>query len=90
MPAIDTDRRFFTPPQLAKRFGVAPEKIIGWIRRGELAAINLAAAPGGRPRYRVSLAEVLGFERRRAVIPRSATTPRPRRRRRSPHVVDFF
>ena len=43
---------FHTPPALAKQAGVAREKIIEFINRGELRAINLSE--GVRPRWRVS------------------------------------
>jgi excisionase family DNA binding protein len=43
---------FHKPPALAKQLGVAREKIIEFIRRGELRAINLSE--GVRPRWRIS------------------------------------
>jgi len=43
-----------TPPEVARRWGVAPETVISWIRSGELKAIDVSARPGiGRPRYRI-------------------------------------
>ena len=35
------DSRFLTPPQAAERLGVAPARIIAWIRAGKLRASNL-------------------------------------------------
>ena len=40
-----------TPPQLAKEFGVHPDKIRGWINSGELEAVNLGDSI--RPRWRI-------------------------------------
>ena len=59
----------FTPPQIARRFGVAQAKVIAWIESGELGAINAATKPNGRPRYRIDKRDVIAFERRRAVTP---------------------
>ena len=44
-------QRFLTPPQVAERFGVHPDKVRGWIRRGELLALNLGDKR--RPRFRI-------------------------------------
>lgn len=38
-----------TPPQYAARLGCKPSKVLGWIVRGELRAIDGAAVRGGRP-----------------------------------------
>lgn len=37
-----------TPPQVAKMFGVNAGKVVGWIRSGELRAVNIAAKTSGR------------------------------------------
>jgi hypothetical protein len=68
--------RMLTPPELARRWRVNPEKIIGFIRDGSLRAFNVAAKPGGRPRWRIDLADVLAFEQSR-----SAPRPAPQARR---------
>jgi hypothetical protein len=71
-----TEPEFYNPPQLAKRYGVAVEKIIRWILAGELAAMNLATKVGGRPRYKVTAEAVEAFEQRRAVLSPAPRTPR--------------
>jgi len=78
-----------TPPQVARRYGVSPERIISWIRSGELHAIDVSSRPGiGRPRFRVDPADLVAFDARRAVV----TTPKAsrRRKRKDPDVVEFF
>ena len=70
-----------TPPQLARRWGVAAEKVNHLINSGQLKAINLAADPNGRPRYRIYLAEIERFEEARSTKP---PVPKVRRRRREP------
>ena len=44
-----------TPPQVARRLGVNPDKVLSWIRSGELSAVNVTTKPGGRPKYRIAL-----------------------------------
>jgi hypothetical protein len=68
-----------TPPQLATRWGVAADKVLTLINSGQLRAINLAANPRGRPRYRIYLSEVERFEEARSSKP---PPPKQRRRRR--------
>jgi excisionase family DNA binding protein len=67
-----------TPPAVARQLRVHPEKVRAWILRGELSAFNLADRIGGRPRWRISEADLADFLRRRAASP----GPRIRRRRR--------
>lgn len=61
LKAIEFDRLHFrsiaepklrlTPPRVAKELGVSPDKVLGWIRCGELKTINVAADQRKRPRY---------------------------------------
>ena len=45
---------FLTVPQLAESLGCDQQKIIEWIARGELIAVNIASNPrGARPRWRI-------------------------------------
>ncbi len=67
-----------TPPKAAKEAGVHPGKIIGWIQRGELIAINLADQLGRRPRYRIRREDWDDFLRRREVKPRPRPTRKPK------------
>lgn len=84
-------RRKLTPPQIAERLGVSPEKVIAWIRSGELKAVNVATKPNGRPRWAVDEADLAAFERRRssgvlAPVPIAAA----RRRKADEDVIEFF
>jgi len=79
---------YLTPPQVADRFGVDAHKVLHWIRRGELRAIDVATVQGGRPRYRISPTELAAFELRRSSAPEPRITRC--RRRKDPHVVEFF
>jgi hypothetical protein len=68
-----------TPPQLAKRWGVSPDKVLAWIRSGELRASNIAKRAGGRPRYLIDPAEAEAFWARRSL---EKPPPMQRRKRR--------
>ena len=72
--------KVWTPPQLAKRYGVSTDKIVRWILAGELSAMNLATVTTGRPRYKITQAAVEAFEARRAIL---SPPTRPRRKRHS-------
>ncbi|MGQ0634224.1 MAG: helix-turn-helix domain-containing protein [Planctomycetaceae bacterium] len=78
---------FYTPPAVGRLLGVSPEKVIGFIRRGELAAVNIAANPVGRPRYRISQAALEAFLARRSVSPAARSLRRPRA---PPNVIQFY
>jgi excisionase family DNA binding protein len=66
---------YLTPPEIAKLLRVSPEKVLGWIRRAELRAVNVGN--GTRPRYRVSREWLDAFLQVREVQP-----PAPRQVRR--------
>lgn len=83
MPAT---RQTFTPPQLAERWGVGHEKILGWIHSGELQALNLATRPTGQPRWAIPLASVERFEASRSTSP----PPKPAKRRAVVATKDYF
>ncbi len=78
--------RYLTPPQVAEQLGVNASKILTWIRSGELTAINVAASLIGRPRWRISQADLAVFEQRR----QATTPPKSRPRRKTVGVVQFF
>jgi len=78
----------FTPPEIARRLRVSPEKVLGWIRSGELRAINVAARPTGRPRFRIEPADLSAFEERRSGHAPRATLKKKRKKDSS--VIEFF
>ena len=77
-----------TPPQLARHMGVSPDKILHWIRTGELRAFNAATRVGGRPRYLISADAVAEFEKRREVV--CTAKARRRTRKKNDGVIEFF
>ena len=56
--------RYTTPPELAERMQVKLSKIYAWIRSGELHAINVSDGDE-RPRWRITEADIVAFERQR-------------------------
>jgi hypothetical protein len=81
--------RKLRPPEIARLYGVSPDKVITWIRSGELRAINIATRVGGRPRFLVDAADLAAFEIRRQSHSKMTTTQRPRRQRPA-DIIEFF
>lgn len=57
---------WLTPPEVAKLLGVKPDKVLYWIHRGELPAVNVAKQEGGRPQFAVTPADLEAFKMRRS------------------------
>jgi hypothetical protein len=56
-----------TPPQLSRLWGVDRNRIIGWIKSGQLQAIDGSIRQGQRPRYLIDAAAIREFEATRTV-----------------------
>jgi hypothetical protein len=82
---------WLTPREVARGRRIRVGKVLAWIRRGELRAVNHAENRLGRPRWRISAVALENFDRLRlnAPIPRSSVT-RQHRRRGNPEIVEFF
>ena len=79
--------RGYTVADVAARYRVSPDKVRAWVRRGELAAVNVASTLCGRPQLRVTPEALAAFERGRSAAP----PPRPARRKRQPAgFIDYF
>ena len=76
-----------TPPQVARRLGVSADKVLSYIRNGELRAYDLATKRGGRPRYHIDPADLQAFLAARSATP--APKPQRRRRRQPGDVIEF-
>ena len=77
------------PREIAERYRVSVDKVLAWIRSGELVAIDVSTnAKRGKPRWRISEADLATFEARRTATPPSPKTKR--RRRRDPAVIEYF
>lgn len=80
--------KYFTPPEVARQLGVKPSKIIGFITREELRAIDVSERGSKRPRWRVSPDDLKAFLASRSNQKPAAPVAR-RRRARAP-LVDYF
>jgi hypothetical protein len=76
----------FRVADLCRRWKVGPDKIRGFLRRGELIGVNLASNLSGKPQWRITPESVEEFEERRSSKP----LPKPIRRRRAQAAIDFF
>ena len=78
--------RSLTVKQIAERFQVKDQQVLGWIKAGDLPATNIAAAGKVRPSWRISPAQLTAFEGRRASgLPVAAESPPPRKAKRRRH-----
>ncbi|MFM7135646.1 MAG: helix-turn-helix domain-containing protein [Planctomycetota bacterium] len=92
--AADAAVTYLSPKQVAAMWGTSHDKVLAFIRTGELQAFNVASRPTGRPRFRITLAAVKAFEERRSGHDPSQTTKiNPRRVPRtvsSSHAKKYF
>jgi Helix-turn-helix domain len=79
-------QRGLTPRELAGILRVSPDKVLGWIRAGELPALNTSSARCRKPRYVVLPHHLVEFERRRQAGP----APKASRRPRKSATVDYY
>ena len=67
-----------TPPQVAKRLAVKPDKILSWIRSGRLRAVDVGNGRR-RPRFRIDPSDLADFLEARRVQPPARRGRKPRR-----------
>jgi excisionase family DNA binding protein len=78
----------YTVQQVADRFSVDEHAVLGWIRSGDLRAVNVGRQPGKkRPRWRVTEAALAEFELLRSYSP---PPPRGRRRKTDNNIINFY
>lgn len=85
-PDVQSAPAGLTVADVARRYRVGEDKVLAWIKRGELTAINTASALCVRPRWVIPAEALVAFERRRTGGP----TPKPTPRRRPSGIVDFY
>ena len=83
--------RSLTVAEVAERYSVSCETVSGWIRAGELRAVNVSRSRTSRkPRWRVSPAAIEAFEASRSAAPEQPA-PKSRARRKKPAgVIEFY
>ncbi len=66
-PAAQTDElSYLNPAQVAAMWGISHDKVLEFIKDGELVAFNVASKTSRRPRYKISMAAVKAFEEQRS------------------------
>lgn len=84
----DITRTKYSPPEVARQWGVSLHVVYSWIHSGQLRAIDVSKKRGGRARYRIDQTDLAAFE-----VARQITPPPPvqrRRRRTANHVIEYF
>ncbi len=84
-------REYLTVKQLADSLGCDPAKILLWIHKGELQAVNIAEQATGRPRWRIPREAWEAFQLVRSN--RAGAPVAQHRRRRRPddsRVIKFY
>jgi transposase len=75
-----------TVREVARRYRVSPDRVRGWIRRGDLRALDTSDRRCRRPRWVVLPDALQAFELGRAAGP----TSRPAARQKRTPVVDYY
>ena len=73
--------------EIRERYGVGEHTVLGWIRNGELKAIDVSRSKGGRPKWRITQAALDQFESARGSAP---AAPAPKRKRRTESTGSFY
>jgi hypothetical protein len=82
-------RHFHTIETVAETLAVDPRRVRGWIRAGELAAVDLGPRrAGGHHRWRISPEALEVFLTARSARP-EVKVPRTRRQL-DPQIIEFF
>ncbi|MGE0378866.1 MAG: helix-turn-helix domain-containing protein [Planctomycetaceae bacterium] len=79
----------YTVRDVQVRYDVTEHTVLGWIRNGELKALNVGTAPGKKkPRWRITQEALDEFELLRAS--QAPPPPRKRRKRQSTDTMKFY
>lgn len=79
---------WITPPQYAKSRGIKSDRVLAWIRSGELRAVNFGDGVR-RPRWKISPEAIAEFEQART-NPGKIAIPARRPRRHAAAVSDVI
>jgi hypothetical protein len=72
---------FYNPAQVAELWGISHDKVLEFIRTGELAAFDVASKKSRRPQFKIPLAALQAFQERRSGRDPARCLPPPPARR---------
>lgn len=73
---------------VCEHFDVGEHTVLGWIRSGELRAVNVGRRQGAKkPRWRITPEALAAFEQLRTPTPPPPRTPR---KKRPAEVIEFY
>jgi transposase len=72
---------------ICERYAVGEHTVLGWIKRGDISAIDVSRRLGGKPRWRITAEALAAFEQLRTPSP---PPPPVKRNRRRADVVEFY
>lgn len=72
---------------IQERYGVGEHTVLGWIKAGDLTAININRVLGRRPKYRITPEALEAFELLRTV---QTAAPRKRARRKREEEISYY
>jgi hypothetical protein len=84
---------YLNPAQVAAMWGISHDKVLEFIKSGELDAFNVASKKSKRPQFKITLSAVKAFEERRTgrdPSRPSSTATRSRKRNPQAPTKKFF
>lgn len=72
---------------ICERFAVGEHTALGWIRSGELKAVNVNRRGEGRPKWRITAEALAAFEQLRTPSP---PTPKTARKKKRSDMIEFY
>ena len=82
--------KYLKVKEVAAEARVDQAKPLGWIRTGELRAIDISERRGGRPRWRIPLEAWEEFKRARSNVAAIAPRQTTKKGRKEPDVINFY
>ena len=82
-PGPAADMTVYNPAQVAKLWGISHDKVLEFIKTGELRAFNVASKNSRRPQFKIPSAALREFEEQRSGRDPARSVPRPSGRRSS-------
>ena len=86
---------FLNPAQVAEMWGISHDKVLEFIKTGELEAFNVASTRSRRPQFKIPLAALKRFQERRSGRDPARSLPppspsRPHRRSSATKPPEYF